>query len=208
MPFEPEEDGGFFYVIEEKIRILFADDDPILREFARVHLTSDQVSVVTAEDGVAAMAALEAEKPDLILLDLEMPNMDGFEFLTELSANSAYRGIPVVVVTGREDVKAIDRAYKAGATSFVVKPLNWRQISYQIRYVHRTHVNELALEARARAAQAKLLNAARTTLAFLGEALARHPDLRPAAAAFVEDLSKLSGEGSAGADPPALRIVA
>ena len=59
-----------------------------------------------------------------------------------MSPSSKVGTRPVMVVTGREDVDAVDRAYGAGATSFVVKPLNWRLLSHQLRYVHRTAINE------------------------------------------------------------------
>ena len=129
--------GGFFYVLQDATRILFVDDDPIMREFAVVHLSTDMAQVVLAGDGIEALDAVAACTPDIILLDLEMPRMDGFEVLTRLRGDPATRDLPVIVVTGREDVAAIDRAFEAGATSFLVKPINWRLLSYQIRYVLR-----------------------------------------------------------------------
>ena len=129
--------GGFFYVLQDATRILFVDDDPIMREFAVVHLSTDMAQVVLAGDGIEALDAVAACTPDIILLDVEMPRMDGFEVLTRLRGDPATRDLPVIVVTGREDVAAIDRAFEAGATSFLVKPINWRLLSYQIRYVLR-----------------------------------------------------------------------
>ncbi|MFP5296985.1 MAG: PleD family two-component system response regulator, partial [Alphaproteobacteria bacterium] len=74
---------------------------------------------------------------DLVLLDLEMPGMDGFAVLERMREDAALRHVPVVVQTGREDVEAIDRCFHLGAASFVMKPLNWRLLTYQIRYVLR-----------------------------------------------------------------------
>lgn len=128
---------AFFYVLDEPARILFVDDDPILREFARVNLASDQVQIDVAEDGLAALEALLVQTYDLLLVDLEMPRLDGFGLLRELRADARWQNLPVVVESGREDVDAIDRAFQAGATSFVVKPLNWRLLSYQLRFVLR-----------------------------------------------------------------------
>ena len=127
----------FRYVLEEGWRILFVDDDPILREFAQVNLASPTTTITVAADGVEALEAIAASSFDLVLLDLEMPRMDGFEVLTRLRADPATAALPVMVQTGREDVAAIDMAYDAGATSFVTKPLNWRLLSYQMRYVLR-----------------------------------------------------------------------
>ena len=132
-----EDLGGFFYVLQDAVRILFVDDDPIVREFAVVHLSTDKAEVVLASDGVDALERIAAHRPDVVLLDLEMPRLDGFEVLARLRADARTLDLPVVVVTGREDVAAIDRAFEAGATSFLVKPINWRLLSYQIRYVLR-----------------------------------------------------------------------
>lgn len=130
--------SGFFYVLDEPARILFVDDDPILLEFARVNLSSDAVQIDVAEDGLAALDALERRAYDILLVDLEMPRLDGFGLLAKLRADARWQHLPVVVESGREDVDAIDRAFLAGATSFVVKPLNWRLLSYQLRFVLRT----------------------------------------------------------------------
>ena len=107
--------GCFFYVLEDAVRILFVDDDPIMREFAVVHLSTDKAQITVASDGIEALRAVGAEAEfDVILLDLEMPNMDGFEVLTRMRADERTRRLPVIVVTGREDVSAIDRAFQAG----------------------------------------------------------------------------------------------
>ena len=135
MSVNPDDAGAFFYVLQEAVRILYVDDDPILREFAVVNLATERASVDTAADGRAALAAIAGEPPDLVLLDLDMPEMDGFEVLEALRADPKFRDLPVIVVTGREDVEAVDRAFAVGATSFVVKPLNWRLLSHQLRYV-------------------------------------------------------------------------
>ena len=132
-------DSTFFYVLGEAVHILFVDDDPIMREFAAVHLSSDDGRVSLAGDGEAALAAVAADMPDVMLLDLEMPT------LTRLRADPRTAHLPVIVVTGREDVVAIDRAFNAGATSFLVKPINWRLLTYQVRYVRRANQAERTL---------------------------------------------------------------
>ncbi|HEX3916774.1 MAG TPA: response regulator [Caulobacteraceae bacterium] len=186
MAVDPQNAGPFFYVLRDAMRLLFVDDDPILREFAVVNLTTEQAEVETAPDGEAALAQIEARAPDLILLDLEMPKLDGFEVLRRLRRDPRFASIPVIVVTGREDLVAVDRAFEAGATSFVVKPLNWRLLSHQLRYVHRTAVNERdVVEARA-AATAQLTRLAAEGAHFIGLALARDPSLRPAAVSFAK----------------------
>jgi DNA-binding response OmpR family regulator len=183
---------AFYYAPQSNLRLLFVDDDPILREFAAVHLATETVDIDTAADGAEGLDRIAALKPDLVLLDLEMPNLDGFEVLRRLRADPATEHLPVIVVTGREDTGAIDRAFDAGATSFVAKPINWRLLSYQVRYVHRTHVNEIdLLEERQRISLARqtadtaLKAVAREGSRFLAQALRARPDLREAAGDFA-----------------------
>lgn len=137
--------ANFHYVLEDEARLLFVDDDPILREFAKVNLATATTTVDTAEDGARALEMLEAGTYDLVVSDLEMPSLDGFGLLDRLRASSVHRHLPVVVATGREDVVAIDRAFACGATSFVVKPLHWRLLSYQLRFVLRAARDAAAL---------------------------------------------------------------
>lgn len=135
---------SFFYVVDDDARLLFVDDDPILREFAQVNLATASAAVDVAADGVEALEALSRQRYDLLLVDLEMPRMDGYALLEKLRSDPATAHLPVIVETGREDVDAIDRAYRAGATAFVSKPLNWRLLSYQIRFTLRAARTEAA----------------------------------------------------------------
>jgi CheY-like chemotaxis protein len=185
MSVNPDDAGPFFYVLQEAVRILYVDDDPILREFAVVNLATERASVDTAADGRAALAAISGAPPDLVLLDLDMPEMDGFQVLEALRADPKFADLPVIVVTGREDVEAVDRAFAVGATSFVVKPLNWRLLSHQLRYVHRSAMNERTLAAERATAQAMVARLAAHGTRFVATALARDPGLRPAAVAFA-----------------------
>lgn len=192
---DSEENKGFFYVLQEETKIIYVDDDPILREFACVNLASEQASVTTAADGVDALAQLASLGPDIMILDLEMPRMDGFEVLARLREDEVWARLPVIVATGREDVIAIDRAFRLGATSFVVKPINWRLLSYQIRYVLRSGRSgttpppvgerrgdtELA---------AKLETLAAEGARFVMAALRRDPTLRSAATEFADAMER------------------
>lgn len=197
MPPTPDHGGQFFYVLQDALKILFVDDDPILREFAQVHLTTETAQVHTAADGLDGLEALEAGyAADAILLDLEMPGMDGFEMLERLRAEPRWADLPVIVVTGREDVGAVDRAFQLGATSFVVKPLNWRLLSYQLRYVHRSTLAEAARRRSEAAMQERLLKVCAESSRFLATALAAQPDLRPAATAYADALEMAAGRAA------------
>jgi len=186
-------DGGFFYVLQDSLRILFVDDDPILREFAQVHLTTDTAEVATAADGLFALELLKSQAPpDIILMDLEMPRLDGFETLERLRADPAHADTPVIVVTGREDVSAIDRAFQAGATSFVCKPINWRLISYQIRFVHRAWLADRQLRKQAQEAASALEGLAAAGAQFLAGALGSGPEVKAHAAPYLEALEAVA----------------
>src|SRR5271163_1426401 len=137
--------GEALAVLEEPLNLLFVDDDPLLGEFALVNLASDGCLVSTATDGEEALCAIRLNPPDIVILDLHMPKVDGFEVLKALRADEATRRLPVIVITGRDDVHSINRAFSEGAASFLVKPINWRLLSHQIRYVNRAAQNELAL---------------------------------------------------------------
>jgi two-component system sensor histidine kinase/response regulator len=130
------------YVFDEPTRILMVDDDPILREFAIVHLSAPLSRIETVPDAAAALDLLSRAEFDIVLADIEMPGMDGFELVERIRAQEKLRHLPVVMITGREDIVSIDRAYTVGATSFVTKPINWRQLSYQLRYVVRASKKE------------------------------------------------------------------
>ena len=185
---EEAEGGSFFYVLQDATHILFVDDDPIVREFAVVHLSTDKAQVSLAADGVEALERIATAEPDIVLLDLEMPRLDGFEVLAKLRADPATRDLPVIVVTGREDVAAIDRAFQAGATSFLVKPINWRLLSYQIRYVMRAGRGEAVVTAEVpevKALRTGVLRLAREGAELIRQALGGSPELRHTALRYA-----------------------
>jgi two-component system, sensor histidine kinase and response regulator len=140
---------GDRYVFDQPLRLLAVDDDPIMREFAVAQLSQPGCEIVTAEDGEAAWDILDGDARgfDLVLTDLEMPRLNGFGLLGQIRAGAKFAHLPVVVITTRDDVFAIDRAYELGATSFVSKPVNWRLLGHQLRYVMRTSRMEAEIRA-------------------------------------------------------------
>jgi DNA-binding response OmpR family regulator len=203
MSASPREENGAS-VLQEGVRLLFADDDPILREFASVHLGTETGAVVTAADGEDAWGLLQDASFDLLLIDLEMPRLDGFGLVRRLRQDPRFRDVPVIVVTGREDVSAIDRAFDAGATSFLVKPINWRLLTYQVRFVLRAQRAMSSLHAARQTAPVGALapgavmrellteSAPLLTLAMQGDAA-----MQDAAARFVDLLDRLSRQEQA-----------
>jgi len=122
---------------EERPLVLIADDDMMIRVMARARLEALGFSLVEAENGVEAMASIEYVRPKVFVLDVMMPEMDGFAACRALRAIPGFAHTPVLVVTGLEDVESINRAYEAGATDFITKPINWVVFGHRVRYMWR-----------------------------------------------------------------------
>ncbi|MFC2171816.1 response regulator [Acidobacteriota bacterium] len=117
--------------------VLVVDDEEALRFLAREELMDEGFQVMEASNGIEALDLFEKKRPNLILLDLVMPKMNGFSFCQHLRMMPGGRNLPVVVVTGAEDLNSIEKAFDAGATDFVVKPINWPVLSRHIRFLLR-----------------------------------------------------------------------
>src|ERR1700736_4186757 len=122
---------------DSPIRVLVADDDAILREIAGAMLRDAGFAVQTVATGDAAVAACALRLPDIALLDVEMPDGNGYQACTNIRFLPGGADLPIVMVTGCDDTASIDRAYEAGATDFIVKPINWTLLTHRIRYVMR-----------------------------------------------------------------------
>jgi len=118
-------------------RVLVVDDDPAMRMLVREALEPEGHVVEEAADGEAAVTRFAHRAPDLVLLDVQMPRLDGFAVCAWIRAHSRAPDTPVVMMTGNDDVASIRRAYEAGATDFVTKPLNWLILSHRVRYLLR-----------------------------------------------------------------------
>ena len=102
-------------------RILIVDDDESLRELLRLHLSAAGYEVQVAPDAIAAGYLVLQGAPDLIITDVNMPHMDGFEFVAALRADAALSSIPVIFLTSVEDGDA--RGRELGAAGYVTKPV-------------------------------------------------------------------------------------
>lgn len=129
----------FTFVLDGGVRLLAVDDDPIQREFSVIYLAAPGVEIVTAQSGEDALSLLETMAFDIALVDYDMPGISGVDLVKHIRTVDRLANLPVIMITGREDMASIDEAYRAGATSFMSKPVNWRLLSYQIRFVMRAH---------------------------------------------------------------------
>lgn len=117
--------------------IMIVDDDPSIRLMMSSALESLGLCVKEAEDGAQALTMLENIIPDLLLLDVMMPGMDGFEVCARLKENPVLSEIPIVLVTGNNDIDSIKHAFELGITDFVTKPIQWALIGYRINFLLR-----------------------------------------------------------------------
>jgi signal transduction histidine kinase len=130
---EPAGDGA----LELDAEILVVDDDPILRELAHARLGGPGWRIADASDGQSAWDMLQERTFSLAVVDLNMPGLNGFELIGHMRASVAHRHTPVVVITSLNDTASIERAFAAGATAFVTKPINWTLLTHEVRYVLR-----------------------------------------------------------------------
>jgi CheY-like chemotaxis protein len=112
-------------------RILIAEDHYDSREALRILLEAVGYRVTVAVDGRAAVDLALADPPDLVLMDVMMPELDGFEATRRLRRNDATRSVPIIVVTAMEGAQRI--AAEAGADDFVAKPINTRLLLHKIQ---------------------------------------------------------------------------
>ncbi|RCX17039.1 DNA-binding response OmpR family regulator [Fontibacillus phaseoli] len=111
-------------------KILIVDDDPHIRELVRVFLEEAGMEAAEAEDGVKALAFLEQEKADLVILDVMMPNMDGWELCREL--RRLYE-MPVLMLTAKGETKQIVKGFDLGTDDYLVKPFQPAELVVRVK---------------------------------------------------------------------------
>ena len=138
-------------------RILIVDDDITMRVLAREALEQAGFTVEEAADGSEALESFARRRPDAILLDVQMPELDGFETCSKLRTLPGGDHAPILMMTGLDDPVSINRAYEAGATDFITKPIPWPMLGHRMRYLLRANraFTDLARS------QERLLNAQR-----------------------------------------------
>ena len=117
--------------------VLVIDDDAIVRLLASESLSDAGYEVVEAADAESGCAHFERSGADLVLLDVILPGMNGFEACAALRAHASGANVPIIVMTGLGDRKSIARAFDAGATDFATKPIVWDLLPYRVRYALR-----------------------------------------------------------------------
>ena len=120
-------------------KILIADDDPLARLFVKNALEPAGMVVLEATGGKDALAKFEAIGPDLVILDIMMPDMDGYLTCSRIRSLPRGKRVPILVLTGLDDAQSIGQAYQHGATDFITKPVNATILCHHVRYMLRTN---------------------------------------------------------------------
>jgi diguanylate cyclase (GGDEF)-like protein len=125
--------------------VLIIDDDPVFTLLASETLEQAGFTAKTASNTHAALALFENEKPDLVLLDVELPGSDGFAICAKLRAMSPVLDVPIIMVTAHDDTQSIAHAYQAGATDFIHKPVLWPTLPHRLGFILRAQDSMRAL---------------------------------------------------------------
>ncbi len=114
-------------------KILLADDSATTLMMEQMVLRNEAFDVVTARNGLEAVAVAERERPDLILLDVIMPEMDGFEACRRIRMNEALRNTPIIMVTTRGEEENVEIGFSSGCNDYVTKPINGVELLTKVR---------------------------------------------------------------------------
>lgn len=114
-------------------KILIVDDSSTVILVEKMILSNGPYDVVSARDGQEGLEKAQAERPDLILMDVVMPRMDGFEACRRLRDAEATRGIPVIMVSTRGELKSVENGYESGCNDYVTKPIDGLELLSKVR---------------------------------------------------------------------------
>ncbi|MCP4432704.1 MAG: response regulator, partial [Gammaproteobacteria bacterium] len=121
----------------EKSKALLADDDVGIQLTLSALLEQKGYAVTTVGNGVEAVNALSNDEFSIVLLDIRMPEMDGFEACKSIRELDNGKNVPILMLTGQDDTESIKKAFEIGATDFVAKPINFVLMGFRIDYIVR-----------------------------------------------------------------------
>ena len=114
-------------------RILLADDDPVVLKYLSILLEKNDYDYITATNGIEAIEKVKTYSPDLILLDVKMPEMDGLEVCKKLKSDSSTQHIPIIMITGSIDKESRVKGLSVGANDFLTKPIDRPELMVRVR---------------------------------------------------------------------------
>ena len=113
--------------------ILVVDDEPMARNLLRLMLVRASFDVYEAEDGLDALDKLAEQRPDLLILDVMMPGMDGLAVCREVRADMNLTGIPIIMLSAKTDYASIQEGFAAGASEYLTKPISMNELTTHVR---------------------------------------------------------------------------
>ncbi len=111
---------------------LIADDSSTIRKFVGFALKSMGIKVVTASDGMEALEKLNSEQFDLVITDLNMPHLDGYELIESIREISQYKETPIIILSSESDEEDRQKGFSAGADSYMNKPFDAKKLQYEV----------------------------------------------------------------------------
>lgn len=114
-------------------KILLVDDSATTHMWVRMILNKTPYALLSARDGEEGVQAALAERPDLILMDVIMPRMNGFEACRTLRASDSARGVPIIMVTTRSEAKSVETGYESGCSDYITKPIDGLELLSKVR---------------------------------------------------------------------------
>lgn len=117
------------------MKILLADDEEDVKDVLRMFLESKGFEVVTAFDGLSAIDTVRQERPDLVLLDIMMPSIDGIEVCKKLKADPQTVNIPIVMISASSHAESVQKGLDAGAVEYIVKPFEPKNVLAMIQRI-------------------------------------------------------------------------
>jgi CheY-like chemotaxis protein len=119
--------------MSQKAKVLIVDDEPFNVDVLQQELEELDYQVITASNGKEALEQIKKHQPDLILLDLMMPVLDGFAVLLEVKADAVLRDIPVIIVSAEHDSKSVVKGIKQGADDYITKPIDAEHLKSKLK---------------------------------------------------------------------------
>jgi two-component system, OmpR family, response regulator MtrA len=118
--------------MSRQARVLVADDDEDILTLVKAVLERAGHEVIAVQDGAQALASLQSQEPDLAVLDISMPELDGLEVLQRVRDDDGIRALPVILLTAKAQEADVERGYAAGASAYVKKPFSPRELAERV----------------------------------------------------------------------------
>jgi two-component system chemotaxis response regulator CheY len=113
--------------------VLIVDDSPTIRGFAKIFLKSLGITILEAEDGMQALEVVRAHAPDVAVVDINMPGMDGLTFTRELRQDARFSKLPIILLTGDRSEETRQKGLEAGASDFIEKPIRGAELQAAVK---------------------------------------------------------------------------